>query len=218
MLKTQSPSWMRFLERKLSWLSIPNLALILITLQALGSLFVLMDPIWINRLALVPSNVLEGEYWRLVTFLALPLSMSPIWIIFALWSLYFIVTSIEREWGAFKTTFYVLISYLLMIVFSFIFQYPITHISSFISTLFLAAAALFPDMEILFFFVIPAKMKWLAWLTLLLILFNFITGEWVERFYLLAIYSNYFVFFGPAHFYHFKQMRRKWEFQSKLKR
>ena len=61
------------------------------------------DPVRLTRLALVPELVSVGEYWRLITFLALPVSMSLIWVIFALWFLYFILNAIENEWGAFKT-------------------------------------------------------------------------------------------------------------------
>jgi len=135
MFSGQTQKWMRFLERRLGWIAVPNLAVILVTLQALGFLMVMSDPIWIGRLALVPELVLAGEYWRLVTFLALPLSTSPLWVIFTLWFLYFVVNMIENEWGAFKTTFYVLISICLMIAFSFVFQYPITQIAGFESTL-----------------------------------------------------------------------------------
>src|SRR4051812_17459309 len=134
---SQTPRWISFLERKLSWLAIPNISILLVTLQALGSFFVLTDPIWIDRFALVPELVAAGEYWRLVTFLALPLSLSPIWVLFTLWFLYFVVNAIESNWGAFKTTFYVLLSMILMIAFSFAFSYPITQISGFESTLFL---------------------------------------------------------------------------------
>src|SRR4051812_23873522 len=121
MSMSQTPSWLRFLERKMSWLAIPNISVILITLQAFGFVFVLMDPIWVVRLALIPELARNGEYWRVVTFLALPLSTSPIWMFFTLWFLYFVVNAIEHEWGAFRTTFYILMSIVLMIVFSFSF-------------------------------------------------------------------------------------------------
>jgi hypothetical protein len=87
----QSPRWLDRLERVLGWLAIPNIAVIFVTLQALGFLMLSSDPIWLTRLALVPEMVSAGEYWRLVTFLALPVSMSLLWVIFSLWFLYFIL-------------------------------------------------------------------------------------------------------------------------------
>ncbi len=209
----ETPRWIRFLERKIPFLAVPQIVILLLTLQGAGSLFVMIDPIWIQRLSLEPAQVLKGEFWRLIMFLALPLSTSPIWIFFSLWFLYFVVTAIENEWGAFKTTLYVLVSVLLTIAFSFAFQYPIRQISGFESTLFLAAATLFPEMDVQLFMVVPVKMKWLANLTLIFLLYQFAIGHWTDRFYLLAIYSNYFLFFGPALFYRVKQFYRKWKFK-----
>jgi len=218
MFNAQDPRWIRTLERKLGWLAIPNLAIILVTLQAMGSLFAFMDPIWVERFALIPEAVYGGQYWRLVTFLALPLSMSPIWVLFSLWFMYFVVNTIENEWGAFKTTFYVLVSIVLTLAFSFTFNYPVTQIKGFQSTLFLAAAALYPEMEVQLFLILPVKMKWLAWVTLAMVFYDFAVGDWLSRLYLVAIYSNYFLFFGPAQIYRLKQIYRKWDYQSKLRK
>jgi membrane associated rhomboid family serine protease len=213
MLTSQSPKWIDYLERRLSWLAIPNSAALLVTLQIFGFLFVTIDPAWIDRLALIPESVMRGEYWRVITFLALPLSLSPLWVIFTLWFLYFVVNSIESEWGAFKTTLYILMSIVLMVAFSFTFNYPITQIANFESTLFLAAAALFPEMEVQLFLFLPVKMKWLAVLTLAFIAFHFVTSDWIDRLYLLSIYLNYVLFFGPAQIYRIKQIYRRWHFR-----
>jgi membrane associated rhomboid family serine protease len=200
-----SPVWLSRLERKfpaLRAIGVPNLAILLVTLQALGFLLVLNEPAWVERLALLPSAVLEdGEYWRLITYLSLPLSTSPIWTLLGLWFLYSIVNSLEELWGDFKTTFYVLLSILISITYSLATGYPITHARDFESTLFLAAAALFPEQQVLLL-VFPVKMKWLAWLTVALAGLSFgrglLQGDWRHCGYLLAIFSNTLLFFGPA--------------------
>lgn len=186
------------LERSFGWIAIPNIGLILITLQGLGFLMVSSDPAWSLRLALLPEQALAGEWWRLITFLALPLSTSFFWAIFVLWFLYFITSTIESEWGAFKTTLYVLTSVALMIVFSFACDYPITQIRHFESTLFLAAACLFPEFSVLLFFVVPVQMKWLGALTGILVVVEFFRSSGLDRMLLLAIYSNFILFFGPS--------------------
>lgn len=216
-MTNSAPRWLRFLERNLGWLAVPHIAILLVTLQALGFLMVMQDPIWIDRLALIPENVLAGEYWRLVTFLALPLSLSPIWVILALWFLYFVVNTIENEWGAFRTTLYVLISMLLTIAVSLTFGLAITDISEFQSTLFLAAATLYPEFEIRLFFAIPVKMKWLAWLTLAFLAIKVATTSWLGRLYLAAIYSNYLLFFGPIALDRIKHRVRRWNYHRKLR-
>ena len=88
---SQTPKWLDHLERKLGWIAIPHLAWIFIALQIMGFMMISSDPYWVERLALIPSLVYAGEYWRVVTFLSLPLSMSPIWMFFVLWFLYFII-------------------------------------------------------------------------------------------------------------------------------
>lgn len=197
--ESNSPRWLRTLERKMQWLAIPNIAVLFVTLQALGFLMVMADPIWVPRLALIPQAVtINGEYWRLITFLALPLSLSPIWVIFTLWFLYFVINLIENEWGAFKTTLYVLVSIIVTIVFSFAFSYPVLDVSKFESTLFLAAASLFPEMTVSLFLVLPVKIKWLAWLTGAMLAWEFLGASWLDRFFMLAIFSNYLLFFGPS--------------------
>jgi membrane associated rhomboid family serine protease len=205
------------LEKALGWIAIPHIAIIFVTLQALGFLLVSQDPIWITRLALVPQAVAAGEYWRLVTFLALPLSLSPIWVIFSLWFLYFILNTIEQEWGAFKTTLYVLTSIVVTIAFSFAFDYPVTNVSKFESTLFLAAAALFPEMQVSLFMIVPVKIKWLAWLAMAMIGLEFVRSDWLDRFFIIAIFSNYLLFFGPAVLARIRQTIRKREFQRKMR-
>ena len=214
----KTPNWLRFLEKRMQWLAIPHIAVLFVTLQALGFLMVMSDPVWVERLALIPEAVRQGEYWRMITFLALPLSLSPIWVIFTLWFIYFILNTIENEWGAFKTTLYVLCSLILTIAVSFAFDYPVTQVSDFESTLFLAAAALYPEMEVRLFLAIPVKLKWLAWFALAFLALRFFEAGWVGRIYLVAIYSNYLLFFGPAQLDRIRQIARRRAYQRKLRR
>ncbi len=94
---------------------------------------------------------------------------------------------------------------------------PIAYVGDLGSTLFLAAAAIAPDFEILLFFVLPVKIVWLAWLTAAFIVWRFINGSWLDRLYLLAIYSNYLLFFGPYHYGQLKQRYRRWNFKRQLR-
>jgi len=217
MVHERGPAWLGKLERHLRWLAVPNIAGLLVGLQFVGFVLVHSDPDWWWRLALVPELVLEGELWRLVSFLALPISSSPLWILFFLWFLYFIVEGIENALGSFRTTFYILISVFLTICFSLLFGVPITYAGDLESTLFLAAAALSPETEVLLFFVVPVKFIWLAWLTGAFILWRLVTGSWLERLYLVAIYLNYLLFFGPYHYWQLKQRYRRWAFRRQMR-
>jgi hypothetical protein len=201
----------------MDWLAIPNIAILLVTLQALGFLMVTTNPTWAMILALIPESVAQGEYWRMITFLALPISMNPIWVLFTLWFMYFIVNAIESAWGSFKTTLYVLVSILVTIIFSLGLHYPVLQATDFESTLFLASAMLFPEMEVRLFFAIPVRMKWLAWLTLGFLAVRFIGSGWMERFYILAIYSNFLLFFGPAALSRIKNFIRRERFRRRMR-
>lgn len=212
------PKWLQFLSKKMAWLAVPHISIILITLQVLGFLLIFTNPIWSSTLALFPDRALHGEPWRFLTFLSLPVSNSPIWFIFALLFMYSILNSIESIWGAFKTTFYILVSVVITILFSVVFDYPVMQTMDFNSTLFLAAAALFPDHEIQVYMVFPVKMRHLGWLTLGFLFYRAFQGDWMDRFFLLAIYSNYVLFFGPTLVYRIQQWKRRRDYRSNFRR
>jgi membrane associated rhomboid family serine protease len=205
------------LTRRLSFIGIPNIAIIFVTLQGLGFLMVMANPAWQLQLALIPEAVRAGEYWRLVTFLSLPLAQSPLFMIFALWFLYFVLNTIEGVWGDFKTTLYTLVSILVTIAYSFAFDYPVFDIHHFESSLFFAAAALFPEMEVSIFGIIPVKMKWLAGLTAVFVFVELFHGTWLDRFFIVAIYSNFLLFFGPAVIDRARNWLRRKKFQRSLR-
>jgi membrane associated rhomboid family serine protease len=216
MLYGQTPRWIDWLDRRMPGFGIPNLALYLVGVQACGFLLLLANPNAIFLLILDPSLVLKGEVWRLVTFLAVPPQLSPIWMVFALYFLYFIMSGIEEEWGEFRTTLYVLVAVLLTIAFSFAFRWPIFSANKLASTLFLAAATIAPEHQILVFFVIPVKMKWLAWLSVAYIVFSLIVGSTLSRLYLLTMYANYLLFFGPYFTGRLKAVYRRKKFQQEV--
>jgi len=217
MLDGQTPKWIDRLERLMPGLGIPNLALFLCGAQAIGFFFVLSQGgRAFNLLVLYPDLVLRGELWRLVTFLAVPLSLSPIWMVFVLWFLYFIINGIEQEWGEFRTTLYLLVAVALAITFSLLFNMPIFNAAELQSTLFLAAATIAPEYQILLFLVLPVKMKWLAWLSVAFIVWKLIFGSWLERLYLLTMYANYLLFFGPYFAARFKAIQRRKKFQHDM--
>jgi hypothetical protein len=217
MSMSQEPKWLGYLSRRLRWIAIPQLAVGFVALQMIGYLLVAAQPLFAEQLMLIPSSVFSGEVWRLVTFLMVPLSMGLIGFLFTLFFGYFILNSIENVWGSFKTTFYVLSSIVLTIIFSLVFGYPITTISRFVSTWFLAAATLFPEQPIQIYFFIPVKMKYLGWIAAAFILLEFLRGTWMDRFYILTIFTNYFLFFGPIVLDRWRQWQRRRKYRSQWK-
>mgnify|MGYP000688956340 FL=1 len=67
-------------------------------------------------------------------------------------------------------------------------------------SVFLAYAACYPDMQILLWFVIPIKMKWMAWVYGAIIVYNMISyvrvGLWVMAVPILASLLNFVLSFS----------------------
>jgi hypothetical protein len=187
------------LERKFSWIAIENLPLYIVAASSLVFVFELLNPGFSNLLILDPARVLEGEVWRLLTFLFVPPPMHPLFMFFWLYLVYAFGMALEQEWGSFPfTTFYGLGALAHIASAFLILKGPVTNADLNLS-LFLAFAVLFPNMELLLFFILPVKVKYLAILSWLWILWSFITQPWTVELATLVHLSNYFVFFGPAH-------------------
>lgn len=139
-----------------------------------------------NALAFLGFNLaglLRGEVWRLVTFIFIPLYGSPLSLIISLYFYYWIGSTLEREWGTARFNFYyfsgALLSVLSAVVVSLAtgnYGYTLQGTYYVNLSMFLAFAVLFPDMQVLLFFIIPVKMRWLAYIDAALIAFEIISA------------------------------------------
>jgi len=140
-----------------------------------------------------PYHILRGEVWRLFTFAMLPFGGGFL-VLITFYFYYFIGRTIEREWGSGKFTLYFLSGLLLTAVYGFV-VYLIQSagleeawkemVSLVIASqmgayyiylsMFFTFALLYPDMQVLLFFVIPVKMKWLGLLDLGFFLYEVVT-------------------------------------------
>lgn len=161
-------NWIQKLERRFGRYAIHNLMYYIILLYGAGFVLSLVKPeLYYNYLSLDAGAVLEGQVWRVVTFLIQPPSSSPVFMIFALYLYYMIGQNLEAAWGAFRFNLYFFTGVLFHIIAAFA-AYFITGVSFPIGTsylnlsLFFAFAALYSDVEFLLFFVIPVKVKYLA--------------------------------------------------------
>lgn len=184
------------LERKFGRYAIHDLTKYLVGGQGLTLFLSLVKPAFLGALMLIPSAVLGGQWWRLLSFLLTPPAGNPIFAAFALYLLWFMGGALESQWGAFRYNLYVLIGTLMTIAAAFVFPYYPASNGYLIGSIFLAFAALFPRYEILLFFVLPVQVKWLALLTWLLYGFAFVTGGWNTRLLITAAVANFLIFFG----------------------
>src|SRR6059058_2198252 len=102
-------SWLDRLERRFGFLAVPGLIRIVIGFTALVWALMWLNPNLRFALELDPVRIRHGELWRLVTYIFIPQTLSPWWILFALWFLWFIGNGLEQAWGAFRLTLYFLV-------------------------------------------------------------------------------------------------------------
>lgn len=197
------------LEKKFRHYAITNITLYLIVGQVLFFLFHLSGKFILERVVLVPNLVLAGEWWRLLTFLFIPPLTNPLFAFFAWYMFYLMGGALEGHWGAFRYNLFLLTGYLVTVAVSFLFPfYPATNI--FIGgSVFLAFAHLFPEFEILIFFILPVKMKWLALITWIGYGYQFFVGLWPTRMFILASVSNFLIFFGKDIYWRMKSGNKK---------
>lgn len=140
------------------------------------------------------AAIFSGQIWRIITFTVLPPNSSILFIILALYFYYFIGNALENEWGSFRFTVYYLFGVLGAIAAGLITGFS-TNLYLNLS-LFFAFASLYPNHQVLLFFILPIKIKYLAWVNWFFFFISFITGTMVDRVAIVLSLVNYFLFFG----------------------
>jgi hypothetical protein len=186
--------WLDKLGRKYGRFAIRNLMVYITALNGAVYLLSLFDYRIVLKLMLIPSLVMKGEVWRLVTFLFVPMDTSPLWMLISLYFYYMIGTALEREWGSFKFNIYYLVGVLGTIGAAFIGGLGSAAFLNY--SLIFAFSYLYPDFEILMFFFIPIKIKYLAILYAVYIIYNFRFAPLLGLITLGGSALNFVLFFG----------------------
>lgn len=184
------------LERRFGRYALPNVTLYLVMGQALVFLFSYSRQLDISRAVLVPALVLNGEWWRLLSFLFVPPSWSLIFIFFALYLFYLMGTALENHWGSFRYNLFLLAGYVLTVGAAFLTPHGVATNVFIGGSVFLAFAYLFPEFQLYIFFILPVKIKWLALITWIGYAWALITGPWQTKLSVLASIGNVLLFFG----------------------
>jgi hypothetical protein len=211
------------LERRFGRFAIRDLMLYIVGLNGLVYLLSYAYPgsAAISKLTLVPHRVMEGEVWRLFTFILIPPAASVLWIFFILYFYYIVGMGLEHEWGSFRFNIYYFTGIFMTAAAALMIGHGTTALYLNLS-LFLAFAYVYPDFEILLFFIVPVKVKYLAWLNWFFIAFTVLTAPSADKFAALASVANFFLFFGrgiAANIRHNSSAyHRKMSFHAKLKK
>ncbi|MGI6537659.1 MAG: rhomboid family intramembrane serine protease [Caldicoprobacterales bacterium] len=211
-------NWVRKLERKFSRYAIRDLMTYIVVINAVVYVLEMLVPQsnLFMKFYLNPSLVMRGEIWRLITFLFLPPTMHPIWTIFALYFYYLVGSNLENQWGSFRFNLYYLIGVICTIIASFIGKGTVTteHLNL---SLFLAFAYLFPNFEVLLFFFIPVKIKYIAYLNWAFIVFSLIFNPLPMKLAAIASVVNFFIFFWSDLFTNLKLRRQTYKNRKRFK-
>ncbi|WOO42856.1 hypothetical protein [Rubellicoccus peritrichatus] len=212
-------TWLDKLEKRFGRIAIPNLIYWIVLSQVLFYGLGLFTTFPVEALTLQPSEIFKGQVWRLLTFLFVPeIRVLSFWVIFAWYLLFIYGQALEGEWGEFRFNLFVfigtaataiaaMVGYLIQ---PFIGEVPTTYL---FFSIFLAFAARNPNFELLLFFVLPVKVKWLAWLTWGILALTFITGSLATKLVVVAACVNLLLFFGKSLFTSVKATQRRKAFE-----
>jgi hypothetical protein len=205
------------MERRLGWMAIHNITIVIVFGQACAFLLMVTHPgspsdqtsSFLYHMVLRPDAVMHGEVWRLFTFIFVPPSTNVLFAVIGLYFFYFLGQALEANWGAFRYNIYLLIAYVMTIAASFVQPNEAATIEFIGGSVFFAFAFLFPEFEILLFLVLPVKAKWLGWFTGLLYAWMFYTGDLHIKLLIAAALLNFLLFFGFDIIHHIRTGHRR---------
>ena len=233
---------LRKLEQKLDKFAIPKLYLVIIVCIIIGYiLFYTLPGVYIYLVLSPYEIVVNHQFWRLFTWIfTIPYGLngsilSVLFLPINLLFYYFLGRSLENYWGKFMFNLYVLggalLTDILVVIGAYYFYfwspnaatnqvlyanlggYNVTRFM--LMSIFLAFTVVGGDNVVYLYFVIPLKMKWLAYIDLVLLGINFVTGHIFDRLIIISTVVAYMTFYlinrGKTHGT-LKDKRRKNQF------
>jgi len=179
---------------------IPNLMRYIVIANAVFWIMGAINPVLMNYMLFNPALILRGQIWRLISFVFIPPSTGVLAFI-AFYFYYWIGSTLEQQWGTGQFTIYFFTGVILTILYGFAIYFITGRSVSLSSTyiflsMFFSFAALFPDMQVLFMFIIPVKMKYLALVDAGFFLLSVITTPFPENLLPVVAVLNFLIFCG----------------------
>lgn len=226
------------MERKIGKYAIPNLMIYLIAAYCIGFVIYTVNPNFMLMLTLSPYHILHGQVWRLITWILMPTDTRVFSLLIMALLYYQLGSALERSWGTFRFNVYIFGGMLFTVIGAFILYEiyaaagtgsletislisSLTFTTNYINlTIFLAFAVMYPEMQILLFFIIPVKMKWMAVVYAVLIAINLILTSWGGRIAIIMSILNFLIFFLSTRNYRRvspKEIHRKQVFKAQMR-
>lgn len=195
---------MRLLERlesSLGRFAIPGLVQFVAGLQLLTFVIFMMQPDEVREhymgiLKLDSARILHGEVWRLFTYILIPgdqgIFVTVIKAMFMMW----LGRGLEQAWGAFRLNLYFIGGLAFATFGGVLFGFDQRSLWLF-SSLLLAFAVIYPNEEIMLYFIIPLKIKWVAWLDVAFMVLMPLVSSF-EIIPILFSLTNFLIVFAPG--------------------
>lgn len=192
-------------ERKFGWLSFPGLLKYYALFHVLVYLLQIVNPDIGTILEFDRAKILDGEAWRVLTFLVADSgfrglgAFGALFLFFMVMIAFMMNDSLESTWGIFRTSVFHYTAFAGLLIANFLYAVPMPGSGFFVySSAFFAFATLFPRHEFMMFLIIPVQVRWLAILLGGLLIFGTLASPLYYGFLLLG-FANYLLWAGiPA--------------------
>ena len=159
-----------------------------------------INPVFLSYMSFDAKLILQGQVWRLVSFILYPPSTGLLAFI-AFYFYYWIGSTLEQYWGTPQFNVYFFTGVILTILYGFLVYFisgvrVVLNAQYIYLSMFFSFAALFPDMQVLLFFIIPIKMKYLAYVDAALFIFGVVTGSFPANLLPVVAVLNFIIFCG----------------------
>lgn len=153
--------------------------------------FLLYEWLWFDR-----ELILQGQVWRLFTYIFLDFDTNILWMAIGLLCYYSLGNAMENLWGTLRFNLFYFTGVLMMDIYCMIFQ-CVADVYYLNLSLFLGFATLYPDASFRLFFIIPIKAWILALVDLVLVLAGLLQLPFgPDNLFSVISIANYFLFFG----------------------
>jgi len=140
------------------------------------------------------EQIMRGQFWRLLTFVFVPMDRNLILLAISLYFYWLIGETLQSEWGTFRFTLFYTTGMLGSVIAGCITGYATAYYLN--MSLMLAMAALHPNMPLRLYGMIELRIKWLALLSVVMMVLPLLQSHsWQQPLSLIVALANVLLFF-----------------------